>query len=147
MPEQAASRAVVASTARSLGMVYLQRVAGEFRQSIPRFGRRTRAPGLAASRGAATAQRSAHIPELDHGHIGIPVPPRQAQLVQVVTPENILVQAQFQQVVPAEDAGVVAVVKADADGVVAGFFDGLDADIFLAPLQYLLAGAVTLDLG
>src|SRR5690606_35623316 len=54
---------------------------------------------------------------------------------------------EFVEVFPAVDAGVMAVVEAEANGVVAGALDAGDGDVEFAPLQHLLARAVALDLG
>src|SRR5690606_29893265 len=73
--------------------------------------------------------------------------PRLLQCLQVGIPALLLLLAQFAQVAPAEDAGVVAVVEAQQHTVVADRFDGGDVDVALAGHQLPLPRAVALDLG
>src|SRR5690349_50841 len=51
------------------------------------------------------------------------------------------------QIGPAVEAGRMAVIEDDADGVVADRIEPDDPDAFLAGHRDLLAGSVTLDLG
>jgi len=65
------------------------------------------------------------------------------QAVEVILPALGLVGAQFVQVIPGIEAGVVAIVKNQLNRVATYRFDGGNPDIDLACLQGFLAAAVT----
>ena len=56
---------------------------------------------------------------------------RPDERVEVAAPDVVLAGAELRQVAPGEDAGVVAVVEADAQGVAADGFGAEDADLAL----------------
>jgi len=70
-----------------------------------------------------------------------------SQAVEVILPVRLVVYTQFVQVRPGEDAGIVAIVKRDFNGVVARRCELINANIFLASLQHFLARSVTTHLG
>src|SRR5664279_2325962 len=65
----------------------------------------------------------------------------------VLSPQVVLLRAEEVEIVPREDAGLVAVGKARQHGVVADRLERRHADVALARLQHFLPRAVALDLG
>src|SRR5690348_5273468 len=74
---------------------------------------------------------------------GAILPPR----LQIGSPFCALLAAKLVQIVPAEEAGVVTIVEADAHRIVADWFERLYADVLLAGHDLLLRGAVALNFG
>src|SRR5690242_13740290 len=66
---------------------------------------------------------------------------------EVVLPERVVVAAKLMEISPAVEAGRMAIIEDDSDGVVADRIEPDDPDAFLAGHRDLLAGTVTLDLG
>src|SRR5690606_25596597 len=69
------------------------------------------------------------------------------QLVEVALPVLLLMGAEFVEIIPRIEAGGVAVVEHQLDGVVADRADVDDVDVLLAGLQHPLPGTVTTHLG
>src|SRR6185437_3202041 len=70
-----------------------------------------------------------------------------AQRPQILVPLLVLVAAEFVQIVPREQPAVVAVVEADAYGVVADRLQPLDLHMPLAAQGDLMVTAMALHLG
>ena len=66
------------------------------------------------------------------------------QALQVVRPVFFHVRAEFVQRVPGIDAGIMAVVEMQADGVVTDLLDLVDIHVFLADLENLFPRPVSL---
>src|SRR6185295_9076563 len=79
-------------------------------------------------------------------HRGVAVDAFLGEALLVLPPELVLLRAEEVEVVPREDAGVVAVGEARQDRVVADRLERRDLDVALAGLQDLLARPVALDL-
>src|ERR1700693_3534938 len=71
------------------------------------------------------------------------LPPR----FQIRSPFRALLAAKFVQVVPAEQAGIVAIVETDAHRVIADRLERVDANVLLAHDDLLCACAMTLNFG
>src|SRR5579872_6291077 len=67
--------------------------------------------------------------------------------LQIGSPFRPLLAAEFVQIIPAEETGVVAVVEVDAHGVVSDRIEGRDLDVFLAGDDFLRLRPVALDFG
>lgn len=84
-----------------------------------------------------------NIDDLDAFSEVFPVRTGFLQAPQVIIPEFCLVKTEFPQVLPAVDAGVMAVIKVQLHGIIAHRFDVIDFYILLACLQHFLPPAVT----
>src|SRR5476651_2283895 len=62
-------------------------------------------------------------------------------------PLGSLLAAKFVQVIPAEQAGVMAIIEPDANGIVADRFERLDLDALLSGDDLLSVRAVSLHFG
>src|SRR5471030_964243 len=80
-------------------------------------------------------------------HLGVAIEAGRGQALEVLREQLVLLRAQAIEVVPGEQAGVVAVGERRLDGVVAHRVDLGDEDVALAGLQRLLPRAVALHLG
>ena len=69
------------------------------------------------------------------------------QAREVGGPAGLVFRAEPVQKIPGKNAGVVAVGKSQADGVVADWLDGGDADLAFAGDEFFLRLAVALDFG
>ena len=80
--------------------------------------------------------------QFDHLSIWIPRLASILKCLQVGCPFALVVTSQIEEIVPAEDAGIMAITKADLYGIVTGFGNRCDSDLALAKLQYFLTAAV-----
>src|SRR3982750_4285948 len=87
-----------------------------------------------------TARRPARLDR--HRLVAIGAGGRQAAFV--LAPQLVLLRAEEVEVIPREDAGVVAVAEGRLHCVVADWLESLQADVALARLQHLLAGTMPL---
>src|SRR5690242_11851894 len=85
---------------------------------------------------AAPAENSWHLP----------LQPSGLQRLEVGGPSLVTVAAEFVEIVPAVEAGVVAIVEQDAHGVIAHRLQPRNLHRVLAGHDLLLAGGMTLHL-
>ena len=65
------------------------------------------------------------------------------ELTKIVSPEFIMVFAEMVQPFPGVNAGVVVIIKVQADSISANWFDICNIDIFLAELQDFFTRAMS----
>src|SRR5690606_9730726 len=82
-----------------------------------------------------------------HLYFRVAAAARTVELVEVFLPGVFAVVPEMTQILPAVNAGVVAVVEMQVQGVVAGRLDMRDLYVFLAVLKLFLAGAVAPHFG
>jgi len=66
---------------------------------------------------------------------------------QVLLPSFLVSNAEFVQVIPTVDSGVVIIVEGELDRVMTHRLDALDVDVFLADLQDFLPRPMSLHFG
>ena len=96
-----------------------------------------------AARDAEDGSRHSRLLFLAPGRL--PAQPPLLERIEIGSPDVLLLGADAVEPIPCVEAGVVAVIEADANGVGSDGLDALDTDILLAGDDGFLRRAVTLN--